>query len=704
MIKARPVAGNLDLGDDFLQDLQPWVFRRYLNRADITEIKALKRKLGRHTGNDQQSVWLAPGGIRDIEFVVQFLQLLNAGSLPALRTAQTQQAITELASAGCLTQSESTTLLDNYQMLCRTEHLLQIMIDPRTHALPEQGEAIQRLAARTGYDGAGDAAAAALRQDLQSSMRQNQQVLNSLLDEAFGEDSDADPVVDLILDPEPSAESICDVLLPYGFQQIDAAYQNLNSLADERIPFLSTRRCRHFLSAIAPSLLGAISATPDPDATLATLSRVSESLGGKGVLWELFSLHDPSLNLYVRLCAASPYLATILTGYPGMIDELMDSLILAHLPSRESQRTMLEDLCRNTDELLPVLHSFKNAQHLNVGVRDILGKDQISDTMGSLSDIAEVCLQKAIEHHYAELVRRYGTPADEEGRPIEFVVMGLGKLGGREPNYHSTTDIMLLYEADGATQDVRPARASRSTSNQHFFSELARHTIQLFNHVGPLGRLYELDVTLRSRGEQGALAMSLEMFQQHYRSDRCTLAQRQALCKARPLIASERMRQRVGACLRQAILVREWDRKDSRDLRQRRGDLEQNVGNQNLKRGLGGTVDVEYAVQSLQLRHAADHPSVLTPSTLDALAALQRQQLLTSEDADALADGYRFLRSVESRLRLMNTSARHDLPQEPRLQSQLAYLMQMSVDQLAERCVDCQRRNRRLFDKIVPPA
>ena len=158
------------------------------------------------------------------------------------------------------------------------------------------------------------------------------------------------------------------------------AYQNLMTLSQERIRFLSTRRCRHFLASIAPRLLPAIAATPDPDQTLVNLSKVSDSLGGKGVLWELFSFNPPSLHLYVELCASSPYLSSILISNPGMIDELMDSLVLDKLPKRETLEANLEDLAHGAEDLDLILHSFKNAQVLRVGVRDILGKEDIVAT------------------------------------------------------------------------------------------------------------------------------------------------------------------------------------------------------------------------------------------------------------------------------------------------------------------------------------
>ena len=174
-----------------------------------------------------------------------------------------------------------------------------------------------------------------------------------------------------------------EVLSKHNFNDANSSYQYLMDLATERIPFLSTRRCRHFLAMIAPRLLEAISQTPDPDMTLANLSTVSDSLGGKGVLWELFEVNPATLNLYVKLCSNSPYLITILTSYPGMIDELLDCLILDHLPTKQSLRRVMNELVKGAQiegqELTDVILAFKHAQHLRVGVREILGKDSLAD-------------------------------------------------------------------------------------------------------------------------------------------------------------------------------------------------------------------------------------------------------------------------------------------------------------------------------------
>ena len=163
----------------------------------------------------------------------------------------------------------------------------------------------------------------------------------------------------------------------YPFKDIPGAYQSLVALGQEVVPFLSTRRCRQFLASIAPSLLRALAETPDPDMALVNLEKVTASLGAKSVLWELFSFNPPSLKLYVDLCAWSQFLSEILINNPGMIDELLDSLVLNQPRDAEELRRELSDLCKGAADPEPILHSFQDKELLRIGVRDILGKDTL---------------------------------------------------------------------------------------------------------------------------------------------------------------------------------------------------------------------------------------------------------------------------------------------------------------------------------------
>jgi glutamate-ammonia-ligase adenylyltransferase len=698
-VKARTVAGDKELGDWFLGELAPWVFRRYLSSADITGIKALKRRIEKRAytqGVDRRNVKTGHGGIRDIEYVIQFLQLLNGGDLPQLRTGNTLEAIRRLEEVGCLTMQERTVLEANYSFLRNIEHRLQIMFDLQTHVIPESATEMRRLAIRLGYDK--EDALTAFRKDLQSKTELNHTILDHLLHDAFPDDEGGNVEADLVLDPEPDEQTIADCLGKYPFGDLRDAYRNLNSLARERVAFLSGRRCRHFLAAIAGDLLREIAATPDPDFTLTNLSNVSESLGGKGILWELFSFNPPSLQLYVQLCATSPYLSGILTSYPGMIDELMDSLLMNSLPSFEFLQGTLAELLKGAEDPVPILHAFKSAQHLRVGVRDLVGRDDVQQTHRALSNIAEVCLAQVAASALDKTIKRYGRPMVED-RECELVILALGKMGGQEPNYHSDLDIVFLYESAGMTQPTQ--RGRDSTTNQHFFAQLAQRIIKDMTEFGPYGRLFELDSRLRPTGKSGSLALSFEEFKQHFAS-RAQLWERQSLCKARVVYGSENVTARVTQIVHNAIQTHPWYDGMAMKIVNTRQQLEKTATPTNLKRGRGGTMDIEFIVQMLQLKHASRHADIVVPGTLEAIARLRANKILDETDADDMAQSYRFLRGVEARLRLMNTSKRHDLPKAEQQRKILAFLLgRASAEDLENEVRRVAAENRRRFERLL---
>jgi glutamate-ammonia-ligase adenylyltransferase len=729
-VKARPIAGDRDLGVELLARLEPWIYRRYLSLADITGIKSLKRRIERRTereGEEVRNVKTGHGGIRDIEFVIQFLQLLNGGALPDVRSGNTLDAIARLEKAGSLTPDERAKLEDNYNMLRKLEHRLQIMFDLKTHVLPTSRDELARLAVRMGYAGTDQKSPLqAFQEDYARRTNQNREMLDHLLHNAFPADGASEPEVDLVNDPDPAPERIQEVMGRYPFEDVPAAYQNLMELATEKIRFLSTRRCRHFLAAIAPRLLAAIAQTPEPDTTLVNLSRVSDSLGGKAALWELFSFNRPSLELYVRLCAACPYLAGILTSNPGMIDELMDSLLVEHLPTLPLLEDALSELCKGAENIDPILHSFKNSQHVRVGVRDVVGKDDIRATHAALSDIAEACLKQIAEREYQKLVNKFGMPliarptdeelkndilrrfwehfAPREGDVCRPVVLALGKLGGREPNYHSDLDLIFLFESGGHTKG-RNREANGGTINSHFFSEFGQRLIRVCNEIGPFGRLYEVDARLRPTGKSGALAVSFDTLERYFAEGAAQLWERQALCKARPVFGSEEARQHAMEIVARAAFGTAWRPKFAAEIRQMRMRLEETASKRNLKRGPGGTVDTEFLVQMLQLKHGGSDASIRVPGTLDALTALEQGGYLPSDDAEYFRGSYRFQRSIEARIRLMDAAGRHELPENERELAKLAYLLGYSRPQ--ELVAEAQRtfsENRVRFNRIFDAA
>lgn len=700
LVKARPVAGAVEVGFELLDAIEPWVYRRYLSRSDISGIRALNRRLVKRSDRRGLQLLDVEGGVLDVEFAVQFLQLIAGSDDRQIRVVNTLHALQQLEQGEAITDDESRTLQDNYQWLRRVEHRLEVLRDSLEGQFPNQHGELRRLAISCGYDSA--VAAPSFQSEYEQRIGDNQDLITRLLTEAFDEGLlQVDAETDLVMDPDPRPESIQNILSPYGFRDATDAYHNLSALGQEKIPFLSARRCRYFLSLISKPLLWAISKTPTPDATLANLVRVSDSLGGKGVLWELFHSHRPSLDLYVRLCSSSPYLTAILTRYPGMIDELLDSLMLADLPSLTELQSALEALTSATDNLDAILHSFKNTQHLNVGVRELLGKADIQESTAALSDVAEACLQRVADDQNQRLLRKLGTPriADEA---CGLVILGMGKLGGREPNYHSDLDFVTVFEGDGETYHPPAGRHRETTTNQHYFAELTKRIIKAVSENGPNGKLYDSDPHLSPIGKAGPASVSLERFRSHYLEQPRPFAEMRRLCRARPVFGPEPLRAKTTALLQKLLTHASVTELDSGAVVQYRRETQSTAGPRNLKRGPGGTMDVEFIAEVLQLRNASQQPDVLATNTLQALQQLAKVQIIDEDVAEQLGESYRFLRRVEAMLRLLNTTARHDLPREGDELAKLAYLMRFEhAGQLERECAKFTKLNRSFFDQLM---
>ncbi|MEL7337561.1 MAG: glutamate-ammonia-ligase adenylyltransferase, partial [Planctomycetota bacterium] len=438
---------------------------------------------------------------------VQFLQLICGRESPAARSANTTEAMNALAAQGLLSMREHNTLSANYRSLRHLRHQMQGLFGPAQSHVPDDQQSLTTIAAVLGYhNDAGNADADAFSQWLDDRRLENRTVISLLANEPIqlndpvpqssgtitayddlNREADFDAAeTDLILEPEPPTQQIESVLRPYGFQNPLRAARLMDQLADEAIPFLPSRRCRHLLARVSRPLLQEISQTPEPDQTLTVLAEMTNSIGGKSTLWELFLKNPATMRMVVNLAGAGRYLSNILIDHPGMIDDLIDSLLRHELPNAEQVDQLSIELCRGASELSSILHSFKASMHLMIGVHDLLGSADLSQTHSALASVADACIRRVVAYHHEQLASQYGDPVDAAGNPTQLVVLGLGRLGGREPNYHSDLDVMFLYSDDGNTQR-RVGGPRQTTTNQHFFAELKQHVLQQFAAVRHAG-------------------------------------------------------------------------------------------------------------------------------------------------------------------------------------------------------------------------
>ena len=396
LIKVRPVAGDLGLGEQFLQAIEPFVYRKYLSFAEINEIKALKRRIEqkaepgrrqRHRSQDRPRRHPRHRVHHPVPAAAQRRRPArgppaqhppgHAG--PGARRLPDRPGISHPRRRLPLPAQDRAppaTAVRSANAPPARRRGRAAQAGP-AHGLPS-GQCGSRRRGPAPRSDAGSMRPAT-PSCTTTATRPSSTARSSIIcctRPSQGEDGQAEPESDLILDPNPDPETIRAVLGRYPFRDVQGAYHNLTQLAQESVPFLSTRRCRHFLASIAPRLLRALAETPDPDMALVNLEKVTASLGAKAILWELFSFNPPSLKLYVDLCAWSQFLSEILINNPGMIDELLDSLVLNQPRTADELRAELADLCRGAADPDPILHSFQDKELLRIGVRDILGKDR----------------------------------------------------------------------------------------------------------------------------------------------------------------------------------------------------------------------------------------------------------------------------------------------------------------------------------------
>ncbi|WP_422930287.1 bifunctional [glutamate--ammonia ligase]-adenylyl-L-tyrosine phosphorylase/[glutamate--ammonia-ligase] adenylyltransferase [Singulisphaera sp. PoT] len=716
LIKCRPIGGDLGLGQTFLDAITPFIYRRYLSGTEISEIKAMKRRIEQRTvsaGTAEVEVKTGHGGIRDVEFVVQFLQLLHGGTYPKVRHSNTLQAMSQLEIVGCLTGEERGIMENTYRFLRRVEHRLQTMFDRQTHEMPRDLEEQRTLAIRMGYPTASaweDRTGPAQRflSDYRAKTEFNRRILNHLLHDAFRDDSGeaADPVVDLVLDPNPSPELVAEALAKFPFLDPQTAYQNLMALAREDIPFLSQARCRHFLAAIAPRLLQAVSRAPDPDMALTNLEKVSASLGAKAILWELFNFNPPTLRLYVELCANSQFLSEILINNPGMIDELMDTLVVDRSQASQAIKAEVAELSKGAEDLAPILHSFRNKEWLRVGIRDILGREPIRDVTRELADVAEAIVAQVAREQWDRQVAKYGTPhRADDGKRSRWAILGLGKLGGRELSYHSDLDLIFLHESDGETRGERSP-----ISNDQFVTEVVRRVLKALGGAAGGSALYTVDTRLRPHGASGPLVVTLDAFRTYF-EETAHPWERLALTRARVVFSNGGFGKVVSEAILGVLSAPVDPASLAREAIAMRRRLEENRGRNDLKRGAGGLADIEFLVQYLQLVNAQKSPDMIKSNIWDALDALRRGGVLPAPIAAELRDAYEFLRTVESRLRLVHNRSISSLPEQPEELARLARRLNYGQDDPAScsRAFDDDiekhtRRTRAIFQQVMGEA
>ncbi|MGE5189444.1 MAG: bifunctional [glutamate--ammonia ligase]-adenylyl-L-tyrosine phosphorylase/[glutamate--ammonia-ligase] adenylyltransferase [Gemmatimonadota bacterium] len=665
MIKARPVAGDIGVGEEFLRIIAPFVYRKHLDFTAIEEIKELKDRIDAalaRSRRDAKDLKLGTGGIREIEFFVQAHQLIYGGKNPALRLRGTEETLHALEGQGVVTAQERAGLADAYVFLRSLEHRIQVFRERQTHVLPHGESDLLRLARTMGL---ADAPALAAETERHTAN------VRAVYDRLFrGGPREAAAAISTevreLLESERDGPDVLSRLARMGFSDPAAAARNLAVLRDGP-PFTRlSARARRYLDKIAPLVLECVVRTPAPDMALAHTERFLSAVGARTMFYALLHENRKVIEVLVRLFGSSRFLSGFLLRNPQLLDTFLRRDAAPVMKTRsELRRDLREALsaCTDFEQELDELRRFKNLETLRIGMHDLGGALSLEESVFQLSALAEVLLGQALDIARREVRKRFGAPTLPDGREAEFCVLGLGKLGAEELSYHADLDIIFVYSGAGESVPAPEAEAAefRKSSNHEYFARVAQRLISILTTVTREGYVYRLDTRLRPSGNAGPLVSSLAAFERYHQQS-AQLWERQALLKCRFVAGDRVFGKRMEETIGRFIYGRPLPRDAAAEIHRLRMRMETELGKEradrlNLKVGRGGIVDVEFAVQYLQLLHGPGDASLRARSTLKALFELRRAGAIGEEEFRTMDEGYRFLRGLELRLRLAHDAS-----------------------------------------------
>lgn len=671
LLKARACAGDAAVGARFVELARQVAYRPGADERVVAAIRAMKREIDRHlterAGEARATnVKLGRGGIREIEFLVQALQLLYGGDDPWLRERHTLKALFRLTERGYLAPDRGRALSEAYVHLRTVEHRLQILHEFQTHTLPEDSEALGRLARRVGIPGPPRRAARLFAR--------RHRAVTATVHRAFREFFAGRP--------EPPARRLrlpsVLALRATGFRDPERARENLRLIVEGRplVPWAAARR--RALERLLPALLDAAWKTADPDEALNQLERFLAAVGPRAGLVELLADSPDVLLGLARLCAGGDLLTQLLITQPELLTALADPARLER-PKRERDfRAALAPVLApglSAAERRDRLRRGKQAEELAVVWRYLLGVTDIDGYSREMTDLAEAVLAAGLALALGPLVERYGVPRTADGRFVPAVLVGLGKLGGRELTTGSDLDVFLLYAEDGETDGPRRVEAHT------FWSETVERLAGALGDITAAGVAFPVDLRLRPGSKGSGFAASLDAADRYW-AEWGDLWERQTLTRARLVLGDPALGRRARALIRRHVYGEPLGRQGLKEIAEVRARMEHELGQEtpgrrHVKFGRGGLVDVEFLAQALQLVHGARHPEVRRTSTRAALRALALVGALPAATAVALEDHYRFLRRVSAGLRLLSARPPDTLdlagPMPARLASALGY-------------------------------
>lgn len=642
-IKARPCAGDVPAGQVFLDELAPYIWRKNLDFAAIADIHAIKRQIHVHKVDERVSakgvdLKLGRGGIREIEFFVQTQQLILGGRHPELRSNRTLDALQALANAGHVSNATAATLTEAYQWLRAVEHRIQMIADEQTHRLPESDVDRRRIAALAGYD--------QLR-SFDAAVTRTLKAVNARYGELFASEeplsSRFGSLVFTGVDDDPATVA---TLKRMGFADPLRVSQRIRNWHHGHAPATRTERGRALFTRLAPRLLEAAQATGAPDIAFNRFSDFFGNLSGGVQLQSLFLAQPKLFELVVQVLAFAPRLAATLARRPAAIDAMLDPDFFADIEIAAERNHMARSVAGapGFEAAMDIVRRLQREQAFRIGVQVMSGSATAEIAGRAFADLADLCIGCLAPAALAEASRLGGA------FPGEVAVVALGKCGSREMSATSDLDLMTLYRAPdpAATSELKGWDAST------FYGRFTQRLIAALSSPTTEGQLYDVDMQLRPSGTKGPVAVSFAAFADYYQGEAETW-ELLALTRARVVWATSDGFARDAAGAVEAALRRPRDRaRTAHDVREMRELLEQErppASDWDLKLLAGGLVDIEFAVQFLQLVHAAEG-GPLVVNTAQALAAMGSAGLVAPEQLAQLSDAWRLQQNLTQLLKV----------------------------------------------------
>lgn len=665
MARLRTVVDVGGTGAAVTTALRPFVFPRHLDHRHLDELADMKRRVTATATDAGFDVKRGEGGIREVEFVVQAVQLVYGGRVAALRTGSTVELLHKLETRGLIAHRRAAELREGYVALRRIEHALQYREDQQTQTLPDEGD-VRREVARALAPHVSDPFSTARRRpgfeaSLKRHRRRIHRAFTQLLGEGRGQASaEAEKAVERTA---PDEERLA-ALAALGFAGPEEALRVLRSL--ERLP----------ASPFAPQVAGAsgaagrlgarllddVATSPAPATALVRLGDLFAGFLPRALLARLAE-EERLRSLLVRVLATSAPLARLLSRQAGLYEVLLTGMSAPRIAwaaaQRELESAAADDDGDNDEATLAHWRRVQARATLRTGVAFLGGTIGVVRAGHRLSMLADAILEQALAFARRRVARRYGEPDD-----ARFSVLGLGRLGGRELGFFADVDIVFVYEADGATDGARAVPASE------WAARVAQQTISALSVPLTGGRCYEVDTRLRPSGNQGPLVTRLAAFER-YHETRAELWERQAMIRLRPVAGDRALGRAVRAAARRQVARAAPERLGTQLLDMRARMVSERAGmagGLDLKMGEGSLSDIEFAVQGLILKHASEVPGLAVTSTRRALRRLAARDALAPALAERLTRSLDRLATVREALTLIDDRrGAHVTPDDERL-------------------------------------